>query len=199
MYLPLFVVWGFPFLFVPICTFLLTSLWWFLSCGLVSSLPVSPVLELPYASRGSVSSASVESPVPSATGSSLWAESVAVGLLCTHYSSLVFSLTVGLSLSLPPPDSVKLLPVCGPLLVVRLWGVYLLLHSRCKSRPWVRCQCRSRHLILSLTVFSFVYLLLSTRLPLLPAVPPWSSFSFWWPFFLPCLSWRYLSWGFLFL
>ena len=34
----------------------------------------------------------------------------------------------------------------------------------------------------SLVVFSFVYLLLSSMLPLLPAVPVWSSFSFWWPF-----------------
>ena len=31
-------------------------------------------------------------------------------------------------------------------------------------------------------MFYFVYLLLSSRLPLLAAVPLWSSFSFWWPF-----------------
>ena len=46
----------FPFQVVPppplLCSFFLPSLWLFLSRGLVSSLPLSPVLELPLALEG---------------------------------------------------------------------------------------------------------------------------------------------------
>ena len=79
-----------------------------------------------------------------------------------------------------------------------LWG-FLPAPSCCGSPSRVRCQCLFRHLGLSLAVFPFVCLLLSSRLQLLPAVPL-SSFSFWvCHFLLPCLSWRSLSRGFLFL
>ena len=63
------------------------------------------------------------------TGSSLWAESVAVWLLCAPYSSLVFSIPVGHSLCLPRPASLRLLLVCGPLLVILVvfGGSFLLL------------------------------------------------------------------------
>ena len=99
----------FCFRVVLLCSFFLFSLWLFLSRGLVSSLPLSPILELPLALEGLLSSASVESPVRSSMGSSLWAESVAVWLLCTPSHLLVFRLPLDISQNLPPPASIPLL------------------------------------------------------------------------------------------
>ena len=99
----------FPFGWFPLCSFFFTSLWLFF-LGVWSLLSLSLSYSwASFGSRGSLSSASVESPVPFATGSSLWAESVAVWLLCTPSRSFVFRPHVELSLCLPPTASMPLL------------------------------------------------------------------------------------------
>ena len=109
IYLPLFVAWGFSFSVVPLCCFFLPSLWLFLPTGLVSSLPLSPVLKLPLALVGLFLLTRSHLRFFSATGSSLWAESVPVWPLCTSSRSLVFHPPVDFSLCLHPPASIPLL------------------------------------------------------------------------------------------
>ena len=120
VHLPLFVGWCFLFLVSSLCAFFLTSLWLFLYRDLASSL-----LFLGFLSVSGRSSASVESLVPATTGSSLWAESVVVWLLCALSSSLLFSIPVGRSLRLLHAASLLLLVQSGVLLSVGLfilWG-----------------------------------------------------------------------------
>ena len=69
-------------------------------------------------------------------------------------------------------------PVCGPSLeIIIVFGGLLPTPSCCKSPPWVRCQCRFAICGFP-RGFSFIYRLLSSLLPLLPAVPLGSSFPF---------------------
>ena len=138
----------------------------------------------------------VASPVPSATGSNFWAESVPVWPLCTPSRLLVFHPPVDFSLCLYPPASILVLlqsavprgcflssggfPSSSVLLSVSFLGSL--------SLPF-------RLLLLPSRDFPFVSLLLSFLFPLLPEVPCGSSFLLVALFLLPCQSWRWLSWG----
>ena len=70
----------FLFLVISSCAFFLASQWLFLYGGLASSLPVCLVLGIPLGSLGALLPRSTL--VLSATGSSLWVESVAYWILC---------------------------------------------------------------------------------------------------------------------
>ena len=93
VHLPLLVGWCFPF---PDSLPLRFLSWIPSGCYFPGSCFLYPYLSSPWDSfRFSWrSSASVESPVPSATGSSLWAKSVVYWVLCAPSSSLVLSIPV---------------------------------------------------------------------------------------------------------
>ena len=175
---PLFVTLSFSFPDGPPHLLFLLDFLVVVSRGQVSSLPLSPVLEIPLALGGSLSSASVESQVPSATESSLWAESVAVGFfafLLVHLSFAHLSTFLYVCILLLLYRSFSSL---RSLISVyyRPWGVYFLL------RLVVRAVSAVSPFAASLAGF-FLRLppALSFLLPLLPVVPL-VFFSFWWPF-----------------
>ena len=132
---------------------------------------------------------------PSTTGSSLWAESVPVWLLCTP-RSLVFRTPVNLSLCLHPPAFIPLLLQSavpyGYLSSSRGFSFHP--PSCCQSPSWVRCPYRFNICYVPRRV-SLRSLLLSFLLQLLPAVPRGSSFLLVDLFLLPPRSWHWLSWG----
>ena len=139
VHLPLLVGWCFSFSgFLPLHILLgfpvVVLLWDFLPLLSLS------LLFLGFFSVSGRSSASVKSPVPSATGSSLWAESVAYWVFCAPSRSLVLSMPFGVSTLVAFCFS----PSPSPVVVLSTGGSFLL-GAPCYSSSvgflsWVRSQ-----------------------------------------------------------
>ena len=174
----------------PLCSFFLTSLCLFLSRGLVSSLPLSPVLELPLALEGlslltrSISGSLHDGVLPLGRVSSSLA-SLHSSFACLSPTCRTFSMSASSCFYTTP------FPVCGPSLkIIIVLGVFLPTPSCCKSPSWVRCQCRfaiccfprqAFPLFPSCSLFcfrSFLRFLMGLLLLLVDL------------FLLPCRSWR---------